>query len=140
MKKLEDVIENIKEGSIILINKNVQNEPESRYSSFIVLYDGTIQKDVKEIEVGGILNSIPNIKKELDKGYIYQVKYDREKKEFQNSILKEIIPSRYSRKSSYELVNDFSINTSEFITGLIELDTKIISDNSTKQFIKEYKI
>ena len=127
MKKLEEIVECLKEGSIFTIKKYFYSEDKSDYSSCITIYDGKIFKDVKTVEIRELLTNIPNIKEQIDNGYTYHVKYDREKNVFENAIVSETIKDKYKEVSLYHTVNDLLAISSDFLDGIIELDTRIIS-------------
>jgi len=134
MKKLEEIIEYIKEGSIFTIKKYFYNEDKSNYSSCITIYDGRIIMDVKTVEIRDFLLNIPNIKQQIDEGFIYRVQYDRERNVFENAIVSETTKDKYVSASFYEIVNNLLVNSTDFLDGIIELDTRIISakDNESK--------
>ena len=132
MKKLEEIIECLKGGSVFTIKKYFYSEDKSAYSSCITIYDGRIFKDVKTVEIRDFLLNIPNIKKLIDNGFTYQIKYDREKNVFENAIVTETTQDKYKEVSLYHTVNDLLAISSDFLDGIIELDTRIISTKEHK--------
>ena len=137
MKKLEDVIENVRYGSVLTINKekNINND---KYNSCIILYDGRIFKDVKVVELGDFLEMFPNIKNQLDDGYIYQVKYLYEEEKYQSSIMHLIKDGGYKEQPKEEIIHNFKVLSNDFFDSIIALDTKISEfSNQDKQVKKK---
>lgn len=130
MKKLEDAIQNVKEGCVLTINKCKENS----YSSCLVLYDGLVFKDVKEVELGNFLNNIPNIQKELDNGLIYKVSYLFEEHKYQSTIIRYVREGGYKEKPQEEIVDDYLVISDSFLDSIMELDTKLAhKDKNTKK-------
>jgi len=63
-----------------------------------------------------------------------RVQYDRERNVFENAIVSETTKDKYVSASFYEIVNNLLVNSTDFLDGIIELDTRIISakDNESK--------
>ena len=68
MKKLKEAVNEIKYGSILTINKEDCPKTETQYASCLMVYDGTIFRDVKEVELGDFIKEVPNIQKKFKKG------------------------------------------------------------------------
>lgn len=136
MKKLEEIIESLKEGSIFTIKKYFYGENNSDYSSCIAIYDGRIFKDVKAVEIRDFLLNIPNIKEKIDCGYTYYVKYNTENKTFENIITSEITNNKYTEVSKYNTVDDLITISPSLFDGLIELETKIVNSKSKVNMVK----
>ena len=130
MKKLEEIVECLKEGSVFTIKKYSYGEDKTDYSSCITIYDGRILIDVKTVEIRDFLLNIPNIKKQIDNGFTYHVKYNHEKEVFENAIVTETTEDIYKEASKYHTVNDLLAISSDFLDGIIELDTRMISTKS----------
>lgn len=140
MKKLEDVIQNIRYGSVLTINKDFFNQKNDEYNSCIIVYDGRIFKDVKAVEIGDLLRMVPNITYQLDQGYIYQFKYLSEEGKYKSTIVHRVREGGYKESYKDETINDFEVLSDNFLEGIIELDTKIANfDNKSKSIIKERK-
>lgn len=137
MKKLEDAIVNVKYGSILTINKYGHDDEKKSYASCLMLFDGKVFKDVKEVELGNLLSMIPNIQKELDNGYIYKVNYLREENKYQSNIVRCIRKGGYKEIISEEIVNNFEVLSDNFLDSIIELDTKIAKFNSLGGVVKK---
>lgn len=140
MKKLEDAVVNVKEGSILTINRYSCNDEKKSYASCIMLFDGRVFKDVKEVDLGDFLSIVPNIQRELDNGYVYKVNYLREEQKYQSNIVRRIREGEYKEILSEESVNDFEVFSDNFLDGIIELDTIIARTNFEKNKIVKEKV
>ena len=81
MKKISDVKENIKEGSILTLS-NI-----SGYCACIIRYDGEVLKDVSEVEFGNLLEELPNIKNVIEKEKYLKVRYNFEQRKYESAIM-----------------------------------------------------
>lgn len=124
MKELSDVINNIKFGSILCIDHYISSN-KNIYNSYLKEYDGDIFLDVKTVNLGNLLEHLSNIKKLLNEGYSYQLLYDFIEKKFQSTIYKKI--------NLDECISVFQTSNTDYLEGMIELDTKIASDNTLTQ-------
>ena len=138
MKKLEDTIVNIKEGAVLTINK-CNSCGDASYASCLLLFDGKVFKDVKEVNLGDFLSVIPNIQKELDNGYIYKVNYLNEEKKYQSTIMRNIRNGGYKETFTEEMVNNFQVRSDNFLDSIIELDTKIAQTNNKNNKVVKIK-
>lgn len=121
MKKLKEAVNEIKYGSILTINKEDCPKTETQYASCLMVYDGTIFRDVKEVELGDFIKEVPNIQKKLDKGYVCKINYLYEEDRYQSSIIKHISEERIKE----ETVSNFTVLSDNFMDSIIKLDTMI---------------
>lgn len=135
MKKLEEIVEYLKEGSVFTIKKYTCNG-NLDYSSCLIVYDGKVFIDVKMVEIRELLINIPNIKEKIDCGYTYYVKYNTENKTFENIITSEITNNKYTEVSKYNTVDDLITISPSLFDGLIELETKIVNSKSKVNMVK----
>lgn len=135
MKKVEEVLLNIKYGSVLTINKYSRNDEKPQYASCLVLYDGAILKDVVEVELGNFLSMMPNIQNQLDNGYICRVKYLLREKKYQSTILRTVSKGGYKEICKEETVDDFQVLSDSFIDGIMKLDAKIAQANSKDDIV-----
>lgn len=140
MKKLEDVIINIRYGSVLAINKDFSSVKNNEYNSYIIVYDGRVFKDVKVVELGEFLKIMPNITSQLDQGYIYQFKYISEKGKYKSTITHQVRDGGYKEPFKDKTINDFEVFSDNFLDGIIELDTKIATFTNNTGMIKEKRI
>lgn len=136
MKKLEDAIENIKEGCILTISRYSRSNEKPLYSSCLSIYDGLVFQDVKAVELGNFLNNIPNIQKELDNGYAYKVKYLFEQHKYQSTIIRYIKTGGYKERIEEEIVDNYLAICDSFLDSIIELDTKLATKNNEVKHAK----
>lgn len=134
MKKLDDVVYSVQYGSVLTINKNKIVRDEL-YGSCLIVFDGTISMDVKKVELGNFLSMIPNIQKQLDKGFTYIVKYLYEEEKYHSSII--IHTEEDSYKNQKNIVNNFQVLSDDFFNSILELDTKIAQSNIDTKLVKE---
>lgn len=119
MKKISDVKENIKEGSILTLS-NI-----SGYCACIIRYDGEVLKDVSEVEFGNLLEELPNIKNVIENEKYLKVSYNFEQRKYESAIMNKVRNSGYKEVYQEELISDFLVNSESFETSLIDLDTKL---------------
>lgn len=125
MKELKDAINEVRNGSILTINKNILNQKEPTYDSCLIVYDGDILVDVKGVELGDFLSQLPNIKKQLDNGYIHKISYNDEEGIYQSAIIKSLIDSECKKNHQEKPVNDFLTLSEDILNSIIDLDKKI---------------
>ena len=135
MKKLEDAIENVKEGCVLTINKH-NNTEKKLYASCLMVYDGVVFQDVKAVELGNFLNNLPNIQKELDNGYIYKVSYIFGEQKYQSTIIRYVREGGYKEKPQEEIVDDYLVISDSFLDSIIKLDTKLANKNNKTKKVK----
>jgi hypothetical protein len=119
MKKISDVKENIKEGSILTLS-NI-----SGYCAFIIRYDGEVLKDVSEVEFGNLLEELPNIKNVIENEKYLKVRYNFEQRKYESAIMNKVRNGGYKEVYQEELISDFLVNNESFEASLIDLDTKL---------------
>ena len=119
MKKISDVKENIKEGSILTLS-NI-----SGYCACIIRYDGEVLKDVSEVELGDLLEELPNIKNVIENEKYLKVRYNSEQRKYESAIMNKVRNGGYKEVYQEELISDFLVNSESFEASLIDLDTKL---------------
>lgn len=119
MKKISDVKENIKEGSILTLS-NI-----SGYCACIIRYDGEVLKDVNEVEFGNLLEELPNIKNVIENEKYLKVRYNFEQRKYESAIMNKVRNGGYKEVYQEELISDFLVNNESFEASLIDLDTKL---------------
>lgn len=119
MKKISDVKENIKEGSILTLS-NI-----SGYCACIIRYDGEVLKDVSEVEFGNLLEELPNIKNVIENEKYLKVRYNFEQRKYESAIMNKVRNCGYKEVYQEELISDFLVNNESFEASLIDLDTKL---------------
>ncbi len=119
MKKISDVKENIKEGSILTLS-NI-----SGYCACIIRYDGEVLKDVSEVEFGNLLEELPNIKNVIENEKYLKVRYNFEQRKYESAIMNKVRNGGYKEVYHEELISDFLVNNESFEASLIDLDTKL---------------
>lgn len=119
MKKISDVKENIKEGSILTLS-NI-----SGYCACIIRYDGKVLKDVSEVEFGNLLEELPNIKNVIENEKYLKVRYNFEQRKYESAIMNKVRNGGYKEVYQEELISDFLVNNESFEASLIDLDTKL---------------
>ena len=119
MKKISDVKENIKEGSILTLS-NI-----SGYCACIIRYDGEVLKDVSEVEFGNLLEELPNIKNVIENEKYLKVSYNFEQRKYESAIMNKVRNGGYKEVYQEELISDFLVNNESFEASLIDLDTKL---------------
>ena len=119
MKKISDVKENIKEGSILTLS-NI-----SGYCACIIRYDGKVLKDVSEVEFGKLLEELPNIKNVIENEKYLKVRYNFEQRKYESAIMNKVRNGGYKEVYQEELISDFLVNNESFEASLIDLDTKL---------------
>lgn len=119
MKKISDVKENIKEGSILTLS-NI-----SGYCACIIRYDGEVLKDVSEVEFGDLLEELPNIKNVIENEKYLKVRYNFEQRKYESAIMNKVRNGGYKEVYQEELISDFLVNSESFEASLIDLDTKL---------------
>lgn len=139
MKKIEEVIDYVKDGSVLIIKKPDLDSAESGYYSYIIKYDGSIFKDVISAEINNVLSLIPNIKEQLNIGYSCRVLYDFENKQYHSSVIKPVEDIKYKKILPEQLVEDFQVSNDDFLESIINLDTKIVNTISNKTVEKNMK-
>lgn len=137
MRKLEDVVDEIRYGSVLTINKEKNYKNNNKYNSCIIMYDGKIFIDVKEVELGNFLEIVPNIKLQLNNGYIYRVKYLSDEAKYQSEIINLVRSGGYKEIEKEETINDFLVVGDSFLDSIIELDTIIAQTSCKSSLIKE---
>ena len=119
MKKISDVKENIKEGSILTLS-NI-----SGYCACIIRYDGEVLKDVSEVEFGNLLEELPNIKNVIENEKYLKVSYNFEQRKYESAIMNKVRNGGYEEVYQEESISDFLVNSESFEASLIDLDTKL---------------
>ena len=119
MKKISDVKENIKEGSILTLS-NI-----SGYCACLIRYDGEVLKDVSEVEFGNLLEELPNIKNVIENEKYLKVRYNFEQRKYESAIMNKVRNGGYKEVYQEELISDFLVNNQSFEASLIDLDTKL---------------
>ena len=119
MKKISDVKENIKEGSILTLS-NI-----SGYCACIIRYDGKVLKDVSEVEFVNLLEELPNIKNVIENEKYLKVRYNFEQRKYESAIMNKVRNGGYKEVYQEELISDFLVNNESFEASLIDLDTKL---------------
>lgn len=119
MKKISDVKENIKEGSILTLS-NI-----SGYCACIIRYDGEVLKDVNEVEFGNLLEELHNIKNVIENEKYLKVRYNFEQRKYESAIMNKVRNGGYKEVYQEELISDFLVNNESFEASLIDLDTKL---------------
>ena len=119
MKKISDVKENIKEGSVLTLS-NI-----SGYCACIIRYDGEVLKDVSEVEFGNLLEELPNIKNVIENEKYLKVRYNFEQRKYESAIMNKVRNGGYKEVYQEELISDFLVNSESFEASLIDLDTKL---------------
>lgn len=119
MKKISNVKENIKEGSILTLS-NI-----SGYCACIIRYDGEVLKDVSEVEFGNLLEELPNIKNVIENEKYLKVRYNFEQRKYESAIMNKVKNGGYKEVYQEELISDFLVNNESFEASLIDLDTKL---------------
>lgn len=119
MKKISDVKENIKEGSILTLS-NI-----SGYCACLIRYDGEVLKDVSEVEFGNLLEELPNIKNVIENEKYLKVRYNFEQRKYESAIMNKVRNGGYKEVYHEELISDFLVNNESFEASLIDLDTKL---------------
>lgn len=137
MKKLEEVIEYVKDGSVLIIRKSALES--ENYYSYIMKYDGSIFEDIIAAEINKVISDIPNIREQVDKGYSCRVLYSIEHKQYHSSIIKPVEDAKYKKISSEHLVQNYQVFNEDFLESIINLDTKIASKSSNKIVEKKMK-
>ena len=122
MRSLVEVLKNLDRGNVIVINYDNSGE---RYRGSIIYSDGEIPSFVYGIDVGNFFDVLPNIKKQLENGYIYQMRHDFSTSMYRNSLLKR----RVSRDFPYSIegtpIEEFYSEGIDWLDGILELDYKI---------------
>ena len=119
MKKISDVKENIKEGSILTLS-NI-----SGYCACLIRYDGEVLKEVSEVEFGNLLEELPNIKNVIENEKYLKVRYNFEQRKYESAIMNKVRNGGYKEVYQEELISDFLVNNESFEASLIDLDTKL---------------
>lgn len=119
MKKISDVKENIKEGSILTLS-NI-----SGYCACLIRYDGEVLKDVNAVEFGNLLEELPNIKNVIENENYLKVRYNFEQRKYESAIMNKVRNGGYKEVYQEELISDFLVNNESFEASLIDLDTKL---------------
>ena len=119
MKKISDVKENIKEGSILTLS-NI-----SGYCACLIRYDGEVLKDVNAVEFGNLLEELPNIKNVIENEEYLKVRYNFEQRKYESAIMNKVRNGGYKEVYQEELISDFLVNNESFEASLIDLDTKL---------------
>ena len=138
MKKLKEAVESVKYGAVLTINKDNRNVKNNKYNSCIILYDGRILKVVKCVELGDFLSIIPNVANQLDKGYIYQVKYLHEERKYQSTI-QYITENSEEELHRQKVIGIFEVQSDSFLDSIIELDTQIANLEYMSRLISKEK-
>ena len=125
MKKLNDVKENIKEGSVLTLSN------KSGYCACLIRYDGGVLKDVNEVEFGNLLEELPNIKNVIKNEKYLKVRYNLEKRKYESAIMNKVRKGGYEEIYQEELISDFLVSNESFEASLIDLDTKLSIEKKT---------
>lgn len=129
MKKLEDVLDCVKYGATLKIQKEVKLGNEDIYNCYLLRYDGKIFKDVLAVEISNFLTLIPNIKEMVDEGYTYQMSYNNQTSEYCSYI------------DDYEYDNhELTASNKNLFDSMIALDTNIANTALKRKIvhIKKY--
>lgn len=130
MKKLQDEIENIKYGHTLIVKWDKFSQKTNQYNGYTLLYDGSVFKDVRAVEVGDFFKILPNIAHQLELGYTYQLKYLSKEKKYESTITKRIRKGRSEEVYEDIIINNFNTVSDNFLDGIIALDTKIAQFNN----------
>lgn len=134
MKKLKEAVNEIKYGSILTINKEDCPKAATEYASCLMVYDGTIFMDVKEVELGDFIKEVPNIQEKLDSGYICKINYLYEENRYQSAIIEDINEETLKDAT----VSNFIVLSDNFMNSIIELDTMIANSyKKGKKIVKK---
>lgn len=133
MKRLEDVIDSVKYGSILIIKQSNKN---NEYEGTVIRQDGKIFDDVLSVEIGKFLNLLPNIKKELDKGFVYHASYNFEPNNYQSSIININDNNKYSNITSNQIIEEFQVLSNSVLDSMIDLDSKIATEKAKKKSLR----
>lgn len=128
MKEFQDVLNEIKFGSVLFID-SINNDS---YNGYIREYDGDIFLDIKTVKVENVIESNPNIKKLLDNDYIFQIAYDYENRKYISSIYKGEFNISKKNIDIEEDTIYYQTSSSTMIDSIIELDTMIINMNKNQ--------
>ncbi len=120
MKKVKDAVGYLTCGFVMTMKKD-----NSDYIGYILKYDGSIFEDVFIIEIENFLTQFPNIEKQLDKGFSYHAVYDIETKKYQSSIISSDKKEGYKTLKPEEIIEKLQVLNTNFLDGIIDLDTKI---------------
>lgn len=131
MKKLSAAKENIKEGSVLTLSDM------SGYCACLIRYDGKILKDVNEVEIGDLLEELPNIKNMIGNEKYLKVWYSLEKRKYESAIMSKVRKGGYKEKCKEEVVGDFIVNSESLEYSLIDLDTKLSLEKTTPKVRKK---
>lgn len=134
MKRLEDVIDCIKYGSVLII-KQKESEKDN-YEGTLIRQDGKIFDDVFSVEIGKFLNLLPNIKQQISKGYTYHTIYNYEQDNYQSTIMNMTINDKYTTITSDQIIDNFQVTSNSVLDSMIELDTKIAEEKARKKSLK----
>ena len=131
MRKIEDVIENIKYGNVLTIS-NYNSLKEDNNHACIIKYDGRILKDVSEVEIGSFLEQIPNIKSKISDSTYFQLKYDYESSLYQSSIMHKVRQGGYKEEAISQVSSDLLTQNYDLIDSILDLDAKIAQRKISK--------
>lgn len=135
MKKLEEVINYVKDGSVLLIKKSDTESEE--YYSYIIKYDGGVFKDVILAELNEVISEIPNIAEQLNLGNSFCVLYSIENKQYRSSVIANIENSKNKKLFEEKIIKGFQVSSEDFLVSIIDLDGKIANMPSDKIMKKE---
>ena len=135
MKKLEEVINYVKDGSVLLIKRSTLEEEE--YFSYIIKYDGGVFKDVILAEINEVISEIPNITEQLNLGNSFCVLYSVENKQYRSSVISNIENSKNKKLFEEKIIQGFQVSSEDFLGSIIDLDGKIANMPSDKIMKKE---
>ena len=135
MRNVEDVLRNIRFGSVIKIYKEIVGEEPSYYGCMIK-YDGRIFKDVEVIKVLDFLKNNPYIMNVLDKDNYLRLTYDSNDKKYQSAIVHVDKIDFNTKLEQVDLMKNYISSTlDESIDGLNNL-IKYINRNTRKKVKK----
>lgn len=131
MRKVEDILRNVRFGSIIKIYKKQIGEISSYYGCMIK-YDGRIFKDVESLKVFSFLNNNRNIMNDLDDNSYLKISYDYNMESYKSVIMHyEELDNDIRLEEEDTLKNNISSTIEESINGLDDI-IKFINRNKRK--------
>ena len=135
MKSFEKAIEKLSFGFVFTIKRD-----NLIYNGYLLKYDGDIFKDILLVDVGPILDQFPHIKKEINYGYSYYGFYDMEQQLYQSTIIKPEQKGKHKALLPEEILDDYQVFHKDFISSIIELDTKIANQNLERKHGHQKKL
>ena len=102
MKKVEDVLTNIQDGSTLAISR----DKKGNLFGVETKYDGKIEKENYLVDVTKFSKAFPNISKQIDDDKIYHLSYDESEQEYENIIIdhQKHILDKFKDNDMYESI------------------------------------